>query len=547
MKLKIIILLCGIVLLAAVLRFWGLGQTPISPDWDEVSLGYNAYSILHTGHDEYGRYLPVVLESFGDYKPALYSYLSIPSVALFGLTVFAVRFPSAIFGIITVLGTFFLLDELFKDKRISILGSFLLSISPWSIQFSRIAFEANVGLGFNVLSILFFLKGLKRPWFLSLSCICMALNMYVYQSEKVFTPLIAVTLILIYKKELFILKKRYLLTALGFGIAVVLPMLVFIIQNPQAFSRAEGVSIFSEQTQLLQTDEKDLAVDTKTHNYIGELFYNRRVVYTKEIISNYLSHYNLNWLFITGDLTRAHAPQMGLLYLWELPFVGMGIYFLLFSKYPTKTKWLVFSWFLLGPLPAAVTTGTPSAVRVINMLPTFQVFTSLGLINSFLYFQNTNTKQEVKILKIPLIVIFLCFSIFNFIYFLNQYFAQTNYFTAQDWQYGYEPMVNYVLPIHNKYQQVIVSDTQDFAQSYMFFLFYLHYNPNTYIQNGGTQPPGGPQRFSNFVFRQFHYSNEHLRDVLYIGEPSNFPTHVKAIYKVYYLNGNLAMEAVPSK
>src|SRR5258708_36081811 len=95
--------LFGIIILAALLRLWQLGNVPISPDWDEAALGYNAYSIMHTGRDEYGKFLPIVLRSFDDYKPALYSNLAIPSIEIFGLNVFSVRFPSAIFVILAVL------------------------------------------------------------------------------------------------------------------------------------------------------------------------------------------------------------------------------------------------------------------------------------------------------------------------------------------------------------------------------------------------------------------------------------------------------------
>src|SRR5579883_2284770 len=144
------LLLGVIVVLALALRIWQLGIVPPSPDWDEVALGYNAYSILHTGRDEYGALLPVVMRSFDDYKPALYSYLAIPSIAVFGLTVWATRFPSVVFGVLTVFATYFLVEELFKKKTVSLVSSFLLAISPWHTQFSRIAFESNVGTAFNV-------------------------------------------------------------------------------------------------------------------------------------------------------------------------------------------------------------------------------------------------------------------------------------------------------------------------------------------------------------------------------------------------------------
>ena len=120
---------------------------PPSPDWDEVALGYDAYSIIHTGRDEFGKFLPVVLRSFDDYKPALYAYLSIPTVALLGLNVFAVRLPSAVSGIMSVLAVFFLIQELFRNNRykdyLAIAASFMLAISPWSIAVFSSGFRSQ--------------------------------------------------------------------------------------------------------------------------------------------------------------------------------------------------------------------------------------------------------------------------------------------------------------------------------------------------------------------------------------------------------------------
>ena len=87
-----------ILILAFFLRFYKLGKVPPSLNWDEASIGYNSYCLLKTGKDEYGIKLPLFLRSFGDYKPSLYTYLTIPAVAFFGLTELAVRFSSALFA-----------------------------------------------------------------------------------------------------------------------------------------------------------------------------------------------------------------------------------------------------------------------------------------------------------------------------------------------------------------------------------------------------------------------------------------------------------------
>src|SRR3990167_8100088 len=111
---KTTLLLACIVGLAFFLRIYKVTQIPPALSWDEVSIGYNAYSILKTGRDEHGRYMPVdAFVAYGDYKPVLPVYLTVPFIALFGLNELAVRLPSALAGTLTVLLTYFLVLELF--------------------------------------------------------------------------------------------------------------------------------------------------------------------------------------------------------------------------------------------------------------------------------------------------------------------------------------------------------------------------------------------------------------------------------------------------
>ena len=79
----LILILC----LAAFLRFSALDRVPPSLNWDETAIAYNAYSILQTGKDEWGKSWPLLgFESFGEYKLPVFIYATIPGVGLFGLT-----------------------------------------------------------------------------------------------------------------------------------------------------------------------------------------------------------------------------------------------------------------------------------------------------------------------------------------------------------------------------------------------------------------------------------------------------------------------------
>ena len=544
-NIKLSTIILGIILLLAlVLRLWQLGAVPPSPDWDEVALGYDAYSIIHTGKDEYGKFLPVVLRSFDDYKPALYAYLCIPTVYLFGLTVWAVRLPSVIFGLLAILATFYLVRELFKRDSMALCAVFLMAISPWSLQFSRIGFEANVGDALNIFAALFFVKGLKKPWLFSLSTLSAALSIYVYQSENVFTPLLMLLLVIIYYKDLLKIDKKKIGTALIVGIIAILPMVLYIVTDKEALLRIKGTSIFyQDQFAFLHTQVDLLQAEIAHGDKLGVIFDNRRDVYVKYIIEGYLIHFDPNWLFINGDIPRHHAPGMGLLYLWEFPFILIGIYSLLFHKFDKKTKLLIFGWFLLVPVPASITTELPHAVRTLNFLPIWQIFTTLGLFVTYMYWQ----KLKYKAIRIALLIIFFGFAFFNFVYYLDQYFVQQNYYYGDQWQYGYQQAVATIKGIQQQYKKIVVSDQAPMDKSYMFFLFYLKYPPAVY-QKVGVNSSGNfraHHAFDKYEFRPIDWNKEdHSPDVLYLGRPQDFPSTVKPLQIIRNPDGTPAMYLV---
>ena len=65
--LKTLIILL-VFLLAFVLRVYKVTSDPPSLNWDEASIGYNAYSILKSGRDEWNKSFPLHFKSYGEYK-----------------------------------------------------------------------------------------------------------------------------------------------------------------------------------------------------------------------------------------------------------------------------------------------------------------------------------------------------------------------------------------------------------------------------------------------------------------------------------------------
>src|SRR3990167_10194170 len=116
-KTKLLIL---IFLLALFLRTYRLSTFPFGFHADEVRVGWNSYSILKTGLDDRGNLLALYYNTFGDYRPTGIFYFTIPSILIFGLTEFAVRFPSALFGALTIFPIYFLTKELINKKYLSL-------------------------------------------------------------------------------------------------------------------------------------------------------------------------------------------------------------------------------------------------------------------------------------------------------------------------------------------------------------------------------------------------------------------------------------------
>jgi len=376
-----------IITLAAFLRFYSLGQNPPSLTWDEVAWGYNAYSLGIDGRDEFGRFLPLdYLESFGDFKPPMYAYLDIIPVKIFGLNEFAVRFPSALLGTLTVLITYLLVNRIFKKHEeplirtlsttnaVALLSAFFLAISPWHINLSRAAFEANVATFFIVCGIWLFLKSIKeKTWLLPLSVVSFTVSIYIFNTARIVAPILLLLLILIHIKQILRYKTQ-LFISMFFGIILILPIIRFLF-SPQAGLRFKEVNIFSD-IGVINVTNQEIANDSNV--MWSRILHNRRFVYTTEYLKHYFDHFKPKFLFISGDGNPKFSTQdVGSLYLWELPFFITGMLFIFRWKAPYR--WFILLWMLIGIVPAATARETPHVLRIETALPTFQIFVAYGL------------------------------------------------------------------------------------------------------------------------------------------------------------------------
>jgi len=430
MKLKIKItktfwILLLTVLIAGFLRLYQLGSNPPSLTWDEAAWGYNAYSIGISGKDEFGRLLPMdYLESFGDYKPPMYAYLDVIPVKLFGLNELSARFPSALFGTLTVLLTFFLIKRIFWKSKLkesyALFGAFFLAISPWHILLSRAAFEANVASFFIILGVWGFLAAIEdKKWYLIISAASFAFSIYTFNTARVVSPILVVFLTLVFRKEFLKIKKETIV-AFIVGLIVFLPTFGFLL-TPQAGLRFQEVNIFTDSN-VVKTANREIANDNNT--FWSKIIHNRRVLYSLDFAKHYFDNLSPSFLFIKGDGNPKFSTQdNGQMYIWDIIFF-IGGAFLLFKR-KEGYWWIVPFWLLIGIIPAATAEQTPHALRIEATLPTFQILTAYG----FVQLTQFLTKYRRPIIYSLMLLLFL-----NFLYFFHNYFYHYPSEYSGEWQ-----------------------------------------------------------------------------------------------------------------
>lgn len=529
------LLFFSIVFLAGFLRFHNLGQNPPSLTWDEASWGYNAYSLGIDGKDEFGRFLPLdYLESFGDFKPPIYAYLDVLPVKIFGLNEFAVRFPSAFLGTLTVLITYFLTKRIFSDSKlkfkISFFATLILAISPWHINLSRAAFEANVATFFLVAGIWLFLGGVQeKRWYLPLAVISFVLSMYTFNTARVVAPFLVLLLTLGFRRQLLERKKQVLISIL-LGVVIFTPLSRFML-TPQAKLRFAEVNIFSDISIIERTNQQ---IKNDNNAWWSKILHNRRFTYGVEYVRHYLDNFSPGFLFIKGDGNPKFSTQdTGQLYLWDLPFLIAGILFLFRRR--EGNWWIIPLWLIIGIIPAATARETPHALRIEATLPTFQILVAYGL---------THFLQKISNVKMYFLV--FLFLLFNFLYYYHGYYTHYPREFSGEWQYGYKESIAYTQSAGKDYKQIVA--TTDLGRPYIYYLFYTKTDPRHFRKTVKVRREAlgfvNVEGFDKYIFtRNFTPYHKFNEKTLYINSPKKVHPKASILRQFRLLNGETILTA----
>lgn len=473
-----LIVLLSIFLVGIFLRFYELSRIPNGFHIDEAISGVNGYFISHTGRDSSNSWLPLQTEVFGDYNPTGYAYLTVIPIKYFGLNEFSTRFPGALLGSLTILACYLLAFSIFKSRKIGLLSAFLVAVSPWHIVFSRSSEQTLVSLFFVVFgfALVFLSLENKKIKLLIFGVLSLAISFFMYFTPRVFVPLMFLTVFIFffglwYKQKN--IKYKNLLFCSFLVLAIIVYFLIFGISG--GGNRFKQVGIFgSLGTKLIMEEQirEDGIVGTNVK--VTQFFHNKLINYSLSFVSNYIEYYSGSFLFTKGGLPVWFKVEgMGLIYLIELPFILIGLSILAVSR--NKMNKIPLLWLLIAPITAAITVDDiPNIRRSFLMFPMLEIVGAFG----FLYILQNRKKLLKKLIILSVAILF----VYNFLYFLHQYFIHAPIHSNWYRNEGFGEMVKTVKNSYSDVDRVIV--TKSLGGIYPLILFYMQYDPKEYLSEG---------------------------------------------------------------
>lgn len=468
----ILVVLC----IGFLLRFNLLGVIPAGLTNDEADIGYDSYSLLQTGKDQWGETLPLTaFKGFGDYRLPLYTYLILPFVAIFDLSVSAVRLPSAIFGTISLVLIYLVARKLFEKQRyahfMGLFSMLIMAISPWSIGLSRIGIESNVAISFFLMGFLLFLNYKKRPYFLLSSFIFFALCVYTYTSYAFFVPITIFILFLFYRKELMRLRKTFLL---GIFLLVLITAPLFFLRSA-AGVRISQVSFINSTSSigiLTNLDERRGSCGLSLPPVVCKFAENKPTTFTSIFVSNYLNHFSFSFLFINGTSTQySTLPLGGLFYSVEIIFLIIGL--IGFLRNRLKQGLLVVVLLLVSVVPDSIT-GDGHYSRASAMMPFIFLVEGFGAVYGWSFLSKYKKTRIIASLILGFVILFSfgSFVVSYFTYFPQHYSVYS--------QYGYEDLTQKLIKNSHQYSKIYVSRYGNDTKQYIYYLFYSKYSPEKF-------------------------------------------------------------------
>ncbi|MDY3861982.1 MAG: glycosyltransferase family 39 protein [Ruminococcus sp.] len=465
---------------------------PSGLNQDEASIGYDAWSILNYGIDRNGVSYPVHLVSWGSGQNALYAYLSMPFIALFGLNVFSVRIVNLLFSLLTIIAVFFIIKR-FKGFKTAIIGMGIVAVAPWNIMLSRWGLESNLFPGILILAIWALVASFDKKRLVYLAVFLFAVSMYSYGSSYLVVTVfcLAAFCYIIFKKLIPI--KQCIFGTLIF-IIFSLPIYLFVLINVFGWESIKigAITIPHEYGERL----------TSVSGLTGELLW-------KNIYDN---------LFMQNDGQLRNTMEFyGCFYVISTPFYIFGIVKSIKNHKPFD---IIMLFFLGSSLTLFFVYQDPNANRLNSMYVPLIIFTAVGISDLF----------KSKTAMVSIITAYaICFTGFSV-----QYFSQeTRSSLSKEFYSSYDEAILKAEELSGGTKPVY--DSTSVLMPYIFNLFYTQPDPNEFVNQAVINNRGAQfqmvGKFKNFEY--YSAFEPETKKGIYIIENDKLDNNQKSKYETY--------------
>ncbi len=454
-----------VVVLAIVLRIWGLDLNPVGLVHDEIHQLVNAKSIALTGNSAAGTGAGIFQNQpycdgncvFGE----LPTFLLVPFA--FFKTVFPwLKIPLILASILMLFGFVKFFENITKNKNIALLVGLMIAINPWAINFGRTAYENIFAFMFYIWSFYFLTKEKfkfkDQLWGIILGFMA---SMCYFGAKPIFVPLILVFLGYGWWQEKRKKVKKYLLLSvftvmlmIGYGL---------ILKNSFAGLRMNETKLMNNEIISEVNEERRMSLNIPIFR---DIFVNKYIVLGKILLKKYFAGLAPNYLFNEGEMGYDHFMIAGhpFMYLIDLPMILLGFWGMSLISLPALIL-VILIVFIIPITPMISNYATTYALRSGLLYPLLASMAGVGV-----YFLVKKLKGKWKILIGVILGLIYLISLINF---EVMYWYRNPFEKSAGWVFFERQAIKYIELVKKEYPkiniEVMTSDPVDVIYEYAIF------------------------------------------------------------------------------
>lgn len=371
------------------IRAYHFGTHPIWYNMDEAMSTYDAYSLLLYGTDHWGNSYPTHMLAWGyTNQSALFTYILVPFIKIFGYNLLASRLPLLILSVLGAVFLSLIARDIFGD-RVSLIALFICSVNPWHFVQSRYGIDCNVFPHLFIAGIFFFIHFIKtkKYQFLYIGTLTMALSLYSYMIAVYSVPLFMLMLFIYLITKSNINLRTFILNVLLF-VSIASPMIVFVFAN--LLKIPNNITVGKITIPSLSLSDRTGDILFMSPDIVSQLF-NNAISLFKNI---FLQVDSWPWDTVEHYGTMYHAMA-------SVIFVGIILLILSFLKKNNESYDFVLLSYLVMAIWIGLITADVTVIRRLN------VFYYLGMLLicffiEFLYKTKELLAKSLVIMFIPL-------------------------------------------------------------------------------------------------------------------------------------------------